>query len=54
VRRHRVGLVGVGTVDASLEGHVTIALYDVLEGQLVKRGHLLEDERVITILIRVE
>jgi hypothetical protein len=41
VRRHRVG---VGTVDASLEGHVTIALYDILEGKLVKRGHLLEDE----------
>jgi len=47
-------MVGVSTVDASFEGHVTITLYDVLEGQLVKRGHLFEDERVITILVRVE
>jgi hypothetical protein len=52
--RHRVGLVGVSTVDAPLEGHITIALYDVLEGQLVERWHLLEDERVISILVRVE
>jgi hypothetical protein len=31
----------VTTVDATLEGHVTIALYDVLEGELVKGWHLL-------------
>jgi hypothetical protein len=56
VRGQRVGrLVGVvSTVDAALEGQVTIALYDVLEGQLVEGWHLLEDERVIPILVRVE
>jgi hypothetical protein len=55
--RHRVCLVGVSsssTVDASFESHITIVLYDVLERQLVKRGHLLEDEGVITVPIRVE
>lgn len=55
--RHRVCLVGVGsssTGDAAFESHITIVLYDVLEGQFVIRGHLLEDEGVITVPIRVE
>ena len=61
--RHRVVVCLVGVVsttttvvvvDTSFECQITIALYDVLEGQLMKGRHLLEDERVVTILIRVE
>jgi hypothetical protein len=45
---------GSTTVDAPLQGLITIALNDVLERQLVEGRHLLEDKGVISRLVLVE